>query len=91
MAFFKPLIDSRQPLTASKPFPFTDERCHFPAHRQQTERRFRAVLVLSYLAPDGVLPLKHVSSQAADFTSSFVDTIVHGSLRITEGQHKNKT
>jgi hypothetical protein len=41
-------------------FPFSDERRHFPAQRQQTERRFRAVLAFVYL---GRLVLKSADSR----------------------------
>ena len=44
MAFLEPFIDGWQALAAAKQFPFTDKHRHFPAHRRQAERRFRAVL-----------------------------------------------
>jgi hypothetical protein len=90
MAFLEPFIDGREALAAAKQFPFSDERRHFPAHRQHMERRYRAVMAFVYLALNGGLPLEHVSSQAADFAPSFIDTVVYGGLRIAE-EYKNKT
>jgi hypothetical protein len=40
---------------------------------------------------DRVLVLQHVYAQSLDFTSDFIESIVHGGLREAGGMYTNKT
>ncbi|MEH2492083.1 hypothetical protein V1280_008022 [Bradyrhizobium sp. AZCC 2230] len=65
--------------------PFADQKIDFPAQIDLRLGPFGAVAIAIDEIADGRLDIGHLQPQGADFTSNFINSVVHGLLE----QNKN--
>ncbi|MGY3360934.1 hypothetical protein ACVWZK_007597 [Bradyrhizobium sp. GM0.4] len=80
-----PIADIRQDIAATCSLPFADQQIDFPAQIHLRQGLLRAVPIALDELAYGRLDIGHFQPQGADFTSNFINSVVHGLLE----QNKN--
>ncbi|MCK1737950.1 hypothetical protein IVA79_29170 [Bradyrhizobium sp. 138] len=80
-----PTADVGQDITAAGSLPFADQQIDFPAQIHLHQGLRGAIAIAVDTIAHGGLDVGHFQPQGADFTSNFINSVVHGFLE----QNKN--